>query len=875
MPLQKSKSFVLLALILAVNVTLHGQLLEDFSDGEIGSNPTWMGDVAFFQVNASGALQLNAPDAGNARLSTQLTFPDSAIWSIDVRLEFAPSAANLLRIYLMADQANLLTGNGYYLEIGENGTQDALRFFRQDDGASVLLATGPAGFVANEPVDVRLQIKRTALGAWTVEASAGPGMPPVFQFSWNDAIHSTGMDRYFGFYCLFTATRKDKFYFDNISIQPDVPDLLPPALLSAQATGDAAVSVLFDEDLDSLTALDPANYRIVGLGEATSAEFVAGSRRQVSLTFPFSLTTGSYTLESSGIADLAGNSSGVQQVMFSFVKVETADEFDVLINEIMADPVPGVGLPEVEWLELYNRSDKILDLSTLFLSDGGTPQPLPSFALQPDSFVVLCAPVAATALLAATPRIAAMPGFPSLNNDGDVLTLTDATGRVVDQVRYDVDWHNQNDKRNGGWSLERINPDLPCLAGENWQSCPNPPGGSPGLPNFSLQLADDVLAPVLLGVFPEDSFSLRLSFSEGLERTGVENTAAFTINPPLSLASASLAANDRSEVVLSLAEPLSGGMVYAMIPTALVTDCSGNPVSSTDTVFFGLPEIPGAGDVVVNELLFNPEVGGVDFVEFFNRSAKIFNWSEFFIANFDGGADVKPIVSKRLFLPGEHIVFTSNRADVLSRYAQTNPEKLVEHSLPSFPDDQGNVTLFWAKNGLVVGVDSFDYFDDYHNPLLSSSEQQGVSLERIRPDGPTNEASNWTSAARTGSGAGTPTRINSQFQHSANSGDALVTLSSERLSPDGDGWEDFLDIQYAVPDPGYVATVTIFDSGGAPVKRLFRQSLIGTKGALRWDGDLDDGTIARPGIYVLYLELFSPQGDLNRIKKPIAVVQRF
>jgi hypothetical protein len=69
--------------------------------------------------------------------------------------------------------------------------------------------------------------------------------------------------------------------------------------------------------------------------------------------------------------------------------------------------------------------------------------------------------------------------------------------------------------------------------------------------------------------------------------------------------------------------------------------------------------------------------------------------------------------------------------------------------------------------------------------------------------------------------------------------------------------------------------MTVFDSDGIPVKRLVRQELIGTEGILRWDGDLDGGGSARPGIYVLFLELFAPDGTTERLKKTVAVAARF
>ncbi len=69
--------------------------------------------------------------------------------------------------------------------------------------------------------------------------------------------------------------------------------------------------------------------------------------------------------------------------------------------------------------------------------------------------------------------------------------------------------------------------------------------------------------------------------------------------------------------------------------------------------------------------------------------------------------------------------------------------------------------------------------------------------------------------------------------------------------------------------------MTIYDSEGIPVKRLVRQELLGTEGDLRWDGDMEDGTLARPGIYILYMQIFSPEGDVRQVKKPFALVKRF
>lgn len=852
----------------------NGQLIEDFSDGDFINNPTWVGDVSHFVVNGAGELQLMAPQAGSSVLAVGLNVPDSAVWLMDIRLEFAPSATNLLRIYLMADQPNLLQANGYYIEIGENGNTDALRLFRQTGSGRTLLSSGTAGLVAAEPVAVRIRVRRSKAGQWTVEARL-PGGAFQAEGSATDLTHPPGTGRYFGFYCLYTSTRRDKFFFDNLSVLPDVPDTKPPVLLSASAGDNGhTVLVVFDEDLDTLSALERAHYTVVGQPAPIEALF-DGAPNRVRLRLAQQLSTGSYEIQTQQIADRAGNVSGLQRAFFAFVRTEAAGEFDILINEIMADPTPSVGLPEVEWLELYNRSTRVIDLNTLFISDGGPARRLPAYLLYPDSFVVLTTATGATALAPFTTAVVAVTSFPSLNNTSDTLILTDTAGRIIDHIFYAAAWHENSAKRDGGWTLERINPNLPCKERENWTSCSMLPGGTPGRRNSVAQSIPDTVPPRLLSAFPLTNNLLELVFSEGIDRVAAANLAGYQTDPPLAMASAVLAPESRRIVLLSLQRSLEPGVVYRLWTNPLVRDCSGNPQTREDTMLLGLPEIPAPQDVVVNELLFNPEPFGADFVELYNKSRKIFDLRNFFIANFYEGMSTRGIGLRRLMLPGEYLVFTPNPDDIRQRFSSTQSKYLFPLGLPPLADDAGNVTVLWSKDGQQITVDSLVYFETYHNALLTSSQREGVSLERIRPDGLTNDPANWTSAARTARGNGTPTHPNSQRTGLQASGSDILQLAAPRLSPDGDGYEDFLDIRLYPPAPGYAATVVVYDSEGIPIRYLVRQQLVAAESALRWDGDVEDGTPARPGIYILLAELYAPTGEVLRQRKTFALVRRF
>ena len=141
------------------------------------------------------------------------------------------------------------------------------------------------------------------------------------QFVVSDATFSGGADRFFGFQCLYTASNIANFFFDDISILPDLPDVAPPVLLSATPIDEQQVMVIFDEDLDPVSTNLKSNYSFSGgVGEPQSA-FLQSDNKSVLLNLNTLLATGNYTLQTNGIKDVTGNTSLVQTVDFQYVKI--------------------------------------------------------------------------------------------------------------------------------------------------------------------------------------------------------------------------------------------------------------------------------------------------------------------------------------------------------------------------------------------------------------------------------------------------------------------------------------------------------------------------------------------------------------------------
>jgi hypothetical protein len=96
----------------------------------------------------------------------------------------------------------------------------------------------------------------------------------------------------------------------------------------------------------------------------------------------------------------------------------TAKQYDIVMDEIMADPLPSVALPNNEWIELRDTSSSAVNLQGWRIGAfTGARGLLPDIILMPDNFVVVCASGVATAMTFFGTTIT-ISGFPSLDNEG-------------------------------------------------------------------------------------------------------------------------------------------------------------------------------------------------------------------------------------------------------------------------------------------------------------------------------------------------------------------------------------------------------------------------------------------------------------------------
>ena len=222
-----------------------------------------------------------------------------------------------------------------------------------------------------------------------------------------------------------------------------------------------------------------------------------------------------------------------------------------------------------------------------------------------------------------------------------------------------------------------------------------------------------------------------------------------------------------------------------------------------------------------------------------------------------------------LLFPGELLAFTEDTFSLKREYLIPLLAKIAEvKQLPLLPDEEGTLVLLNIHGEII---DELHYYDSWHFPLLQSTE--GVSLERIDRDAPTNTPTNWHSAAST-EGFATPGRKNSQEKL-----DLTPTAEYEVVpgvfSPDGDGWQDYCQLLYKTNQNGLMASITVVDAAGRTVRQLIPQALLATAGYFTWNGNNEQGKVCPPGAYLFIIQQFDLKGKTKTLRVPIVLTTSF
>ena len=864
--------------LLFIPVHLFCQVSDNF---ETGSLKRWTESVAgHWKADTTGSLSgkyslhhvFDNASAGTDQIGIPVTNLEPSMgltkWSFKIRHGYDPSSSNNWGIFLISDNesSSMIPGgkvNGFVMGVNLTGYDDTLRLWKVKNGIlSIILNTGinwERNIGSKSPATVSVERSQTGIWKTTVFSSGGTLINTasctdieLFKAEW------------FGVYYKYTSTCDRLLWVDDISIDGVFYiDKVPPEIIKCTNYTFYSADLTLNEEPTS--GFFPANNFSLNGTSVIASSTLKINPFSVRVTFENQfINKKENTIIIGSLCDKAGNCNSNDTVHFTPVWAEPGD---VVISEIMADPAPAVSLPEKEYLEIFNRTDFQFNLKNWKLTSETSNAVLPETIVKQDEQMILCQ-VQDTSLLSKYGRVTGVKSFPALTDAGRLVVLSDSSGNLIHGVEYRSQWYNDDLKKDGGWSLEMIDTGFPFFFEGNWTASVSQKGGTPGSPNSVNRSNPDMSFKGIVNAFPGDSNSLTVTFSEPVKNL-IEAVSGIRINGN---GIKSAYSNDllMREFIICPGNPFYRHQQYSLSIPGTVTDFAANyPEVSNFT--FGIPERAIKGDIVFNEILFNPFPSDADYIELYNCSEKIIDANELLLVSVNESGNYSAPVSlsenKRDILPGAYYVITTDRKSLLGRYFSLCEKNIFQVSqLPSMPDDKSHLILF---NRQLEFIDEVSYNEKMHYSLLSGYE--GISLEKIRPSLLSSDPQNWHSASES-SGWGTPGAPNSIYSEQPVNDDRIV-FSSTKITPDNDGYEDLLVIDLNLKGNGNVVTMNVYDETGNFIRKLANNLLAGTKATVTWDGTAGDGSIVNSGIYIILISVFDDTGKTERRKKVCAVVR--
>lgn len=281
------------------------------------------------------------------------------------------------------------------------------------------------------------------------------------------------------------------------------------------------------------------------------------------------------------------------------------------------------------------------------------------------------------------------------------------------------------------------------------------------------------------------------------------------------------------------------------------------------------PEIPEAqqpqpGDIIINELLPEPFVDGSEYIELYNRSEQELSLKDVCISTrkSDGSLNTRyPLEAyPQTLQAGDYLLLTKSIEGVENFYSLPASLNWLECKLPVL-SNTGSTVVLYREEGEII-IDEVSYSPKWHAPTVKN--KKGVALERKDPDKDSQNADNWTSAASS-AGFGTPGLENSQYLNGETESDS-EEIDDPIYQPTGT-----FQIPYRLNQSGYMARGWIFDLSGRKVALIADNTSLGTQGYLEWNGRGRDGSPVNTGIYIIYLELWHPGGNVIRKKQVLLI----
>lgn len=467
------------------------QLSESFSDGNFTHNPVWTGNANNFVVNSEKQLQSVASAASFSCLFTPSQAIENASWECEFTIDYPTSSSNYACMYIVSDKQFIENGfKGYFVQVG--GSSDEVSLYYQNGTQKIKLIDGIDKRTDVKPLIINVKVVRDSLAVFRLYSRLSTEKDDVLEGIAQDG--NVLRSNYFGLSYNNTSTTGNCYSFDDIYVKGGkVTDVTSPQWLSLELFYPDTLKCVFSETMN----FDASALKINGQRTGVLSREINEEMTEIKLIASMSFERGNvYQISWEGLTDLAGNI--LKDTTINYACSEKLFPGDIVFNEVMFHQPDS----SFEYVEFYNRSEKLIELGGLIFTTRKTDGTLNSgnkipkeVVLFPREFVAFTSNPEVVRTYHQCPDEAKIiqTSWSSLNNESATLVLVDAKkDTVYDEFTYNVSMHHVSVKNPKGISLERIDPDRDSQDMTSWHSAAFTNNyGTPGFKNSQYREKSD------------------------------------------------------------------------------------------------------------------------------------------------------------------------------------------------------------------------------------------------------------------------------------------------------------------------------------------------------------------------------------------------
>ena len=496
---------------------------------------------------------------------------------------------------------------------------------------------------------------------------------------------------------------------------------------------------------------------------------------------------------------------------------------DLIISEVLFDLTPSYrNTPSVEFIELYNCSNKLINLENSYWLINEKLWTLPPYEISPHQAIVFSKPwdVGWDTLAGIKST-----DFPNLLSTQNNIELYSPENELLDQVICDKNQQKQI-FRDGGTSLQRNINGGPFAPRNHWftsiNTCSphqiNPPN-EPNIPLFAFG-AYRYYDSIIIRLNSELQHHQSIQYAEKGPFYNSHYTRGKSIRIP----------NDNQ---------IQDSLLMVLTNRSLKTDTLRVPITDI-----------GLSSILVSEILFEHDKN-IDFIELHNQGHNAIFLSDLDLLIYDNNKILDQIIplnneSREIIFPQETVVLTSNAADLFYHYPHIDRNFIIQ--VLRFPDLRstgGEIEIVHHLHGRIEKV-------PFNRDLHSQEKTKNISLERASLQVQATHEQIWYSHLPLDQES-SPTIIPKHQKRNASH--RFIHLNRRLIV---NPLEEEISFHYDVKTPFNFLTVTLFSSWGKSLYQVLEAVQINNEGQMSIPL-IKNNQLLPSGNYILKFEIINPK----------------